>query len=193
MEQSNIELRAVHSVLLFLNDWVSILDPAAFPRERLVRRGDMILPSNGAIQHARAVSIEAYQYTGSSALIAGPTNLSNISDVINSTIRAQHGRAIIHALGFHRHSKNEAMPAKANGTRISPSGGSLSITSKIIILLLGYPILPQKLPHFRRSDRNVYMSHPEMPERVHHRIDDGRGRTDGRRLSDALRPERVVR
>src|SRR5262245_401231 len=94
----------------------------------------MILPSNGARQHARALSIEAYQYTGSSALIAGPTNLSDISDVINIAIRAQHGRATIHAFGFHRHRKYAATPAKANGARISPSGGSLSITSRIIIM-----------------------------------------------------------
>src|SRR5262245_53573844 len=92
----------------------------------------MMLPSNGARQLVRAVSTEAYQYTGSSDLIAGPTNSSNISDVINPAIIQQNGRATIHAFGFHRHNKYAAMPTNANGARISPSGGSLSITSNII-------------------------------------------------------------
>src|SRR5262245_2285393 len=58
--------------------------------------------------------------------------------------------------------------------------------------LLAYAVISQKLPHFRRSDRNVYVSDPQMPERVNDRIDDGRGRSDGCGLSDALRPERVM-
>src|SRR5215510_12089999 len=60
-------------------------------------------------------------------------------------------------------------------------------------LLLGHPVLSQKLPNFRRGDRNVDVSYSEMPERVHDRVDDGCGRSDGRGLSDAFRPERVMR
>src|SRR5262245_43499358 len=45
------------------------------------------------------------------------------------------------------------------------------------ILLLGHPVISQKLPDFRRSDRNVDVSYSEMSERVHDRIDDGCGRS----------------
>src|SRR5215831_4598288 len=60
-------------------------------------------------------------------------------------------------------------------------------------LLFGYSVFSQKLPHFRRGDRNIDVSYSEMPERVHDRVDDSRGRSDGRGLSDAFGAERVMR
>src|SRR5215813_3570052 len=60
-------------------------------------------------------------------------------------------------------------------------------------LLLGHPVISQKLPHFRWSDRNIDVSYSKMPERVHYSIDNGGGSSDGCGLSDALGAERVMR
>ena len=39
----------------------------------------------------------------------------------------------------------------------------------------------------------VDMAHAQVPERIHDRIDNGRRSSDGRGLSNALRPERMMR
>src|SRR6266508_4995801 len=62
-----------------------------------------------------------------------------------------------------------------------------------LIWSFGYPVISQKLPHFRRSDRNVDVSYSKMPERVHDRINDGCGRSYGCGLSDTLGAEWVMR
>src|SRR6266508_1405058 len=62
-----------------------------------------------------------------------------------------------------------------------------------LIWSFGYPVISQKLPHFRRSDWNIDVSYPKMPERVHDRINDGCGRSYGCGLSDTLGAERVMR
>src|SRR5262245_63152900 len=59
--------------------------------------------------------------------------------------------------------------------------------------LLSHPVLSQKLPYFRRGDRNIDMSYSKMPERVHDSIDDSGRRSDGCGLSDAFCPERMMR
>ena len=60
-------------------------------------------------------------------------------------------------------------------------------------VLLGYPLLVEDLPHPVGRDRDVHVRHPQVRQRVHHRVRDGRGRAHRRRLADALRAERVVR
>src|SRR5262247_4534038 len=48
-----------------------------------------------------------------------------------------------------------------------------------------------RAPNPLRAKRHVEMPYPEGPERVHHRVDDGRRGADGGGLTDAFRPQRI--
>ena len=53
--------------------------------------------------------------------------------------------------------------------------------------------LAQDLPHLLGSDWNLEMAHTQVPQGVDHRIGNRRWGSDGRRLTDPLGAERVVR
>src|SRR5262245_40261562 len=59
-------------------------------------------------------------------------------------------------------------------------------------VLLTYSSLSQELPDLWWCDRDIDVSYSEMPEGVYYCVDDGGGRSDCSRFSDAFRSERVM-
>src|SRR5690348_17050664 len=63
----------------------------------------------------------------------------------------------------------------------------------IATTLIHHAMLPQQLPDLLGRDWDIDMADAKVPERINNSVGNRRWCADGRRLADALSPDRVVR
>ena len=102
-----------------------------------------------------------------------------------STIASSPGCAEVGCCGAHHGRVHERVRDRRSCCARSDDGLSASDRRRRMAL--------HRLPHPRRCERHVGVPNTERLQRVHHGVDDGRRRADGRRLADALGADRVVR